>query len=644
MEENRNLHGQEETQKKTAADYILEKLKKDSNDKLQDYKELHEQISSQAIKEENIEDVDEAQRDVEENYDDLETENYFEISMEQLVEEFEKLVNNLNETNVKKAERIRNIYHTRRNKQIQEKQLHASETKTTEPEEDTLHKKFKEIHERYKALKNEINQRKEAKLQRNTERKFEIINAIEQIVEKGEYNKNVVEEFRKLREEWEQIEEIDPKKQKELNEKYEQALQKFYSWKKISEELRELDFRKNYEQKIKLCEEAEALLIEPKIVRAYKKLQILKQRWSNIGPVPKEHREDLLNRFKEVEKIINKRYYEYFQEIRKQQQENLKAKELLCEEAEKIANGEYNTSAEWKKKNEELDELLKLWKMIGFAPKKYNNSIFERFIAARKKFFEAKREFFSKYFSNLEENYNRKLELVKIAEENKDRTDFDEATKIYIDIQNKWKEIGPVPNAKKDEIWKRFNDACNYFFERKRQAQNTKYQEELNNLKLKQEILDQLRKFEIQGTPEESLKQLQELQKKWLEIGHVPLKEKNKLNEEYRKVLDQIYEKLNVQKDSVSVQESSEQRIAKLLNSDNAKKKLRTEIDRIKNKIDNINNDIIKLENNMRFFVKTQTAEGILKNFKEKIDRLNDSKADYEKYLQMLIKAYRELQ
>jgi len=654
MEENKNMQESSQNQEqKTAADIIISKLqqrnKLNKQNTLDSLKDIQNQIKEEAVEEHNIEDVDKAEEEsieIEEESHDLP--NYNEYSREQLVEMMENLLKEPIDVNIKKGQIIKDVYYTKRNNEIKEQKAKFVEDGGDESKfefVDSLEDKFKVLYEKYKELKNEKNKQKEAEIKRNTERKLEIIGEIDKLIEKGEALRTTFDEFHKLKEQWESLGQVDPKMIKEINEKYEHTLQKFYNWVKINKELRDFDLKKNYEQKLKLCEEAEALLIENKIIRAYKKLQSIKERWYNIGPVPNEHKDDIISRFKEVEKILNRKHYEFFQKIRQQQKDNLKAKELLCEEAEKIANCECTSSKDWAKKNEELDELLKLWKMIGFAPKKYNNSIFERFIAARKRFFERKREYFKDYFEDLEANYQKKLELVYQAEANKDNTDFKDATKIFLDLQNKWKEIGPVPNAKKDDLWKRFNEACNSFFENKRKYYSNKEEEEKQNLIKKQEVLNELKNFEFVESSSENLKKLQQLQQKWSQIGYVPVGDKDELYKQYRQTIDSIYQKLNVSKNHQEIEEKEtlEEKVQRLLqSSDKPSNRLRMEIEKMKNKIATINADIVKLENNMSFFVKSKSSEGVLKNFKLKIDRLSQIKEENEKYLHLLLKAYKD--
>ena len=639
--------------KKTAADLVLEKLQKikdSSNDvkKVEKLKEIEKEVK--IIAQSDTKDESETDDDTEEVVEKkqlVEMPNYNDFSREQLVELFVELLSEPFEKISDRAEVIKNTFYKKRNLGINErKQKYVDEGGNAadfKADFDDIDNKFKAEYEKYRVLKQQRKEQLEAEFQRNLNLKNEIIDKIEGLINKDETLNKTFEEFHSLREEWNNLGSVPQTEAKSLLEKYNFTLQKFYDWVKINKELRDFDLKRNLEHKIKLCEEAESLLIEPKIVRAYKKLQNLHERWKEIGPVPNEHREEIWNRFKEISSLVNKKHYEYFQEIKQQQLDNLKAKELLCEEAEKIAEADYKKSKEWQIKTDEINELMKLWKLIGFAPKKNNNEIFERFITARKQFFDRKQEYYQSYTDILEKNLQLKEELIVDAENAKDNTNWKQTTDLFVKLQKRWKEIGSVPNAKREEIWKRFNAVCNYFFEKKREHFKNRKDEEETNLKLKQEIIEKIKNVELDKTPEENLKSLQELQKQWSEIGYVPFKQKDSIYKEYKDVLEEKFKKLNISFEHRRELENKN-RIDNLLASDKGDYKLRVEIDNIKNDIATLNSEIITLENNLSFFVKSKNSEAILDNFNKKIGKLKEKKREQENMLVALSKAYKEAQ
>ncbi len=660
MEENKNLENLENnenrenkekqvenTEKKTAADLILERLqnRKENNseksENLEKLRELQEVVKNEAVKDEQ-EETEEEEEQVKKQMP-----NYKEFTREQMVARFEELLAQPIEDVKKELDILCDNYYTRRNAEIIEKRdefvKNGGKKEEFVVEEDETEKKFKELYEKFKSAKQEYNQRKQAEEERNAEIKQRIIDNIEGLIEKGETLKKTFDELHQLQDEWRNTGSVPQKLEKQLNDKYYFTLQKFYDWVKINKELRDMDLQRNLELKTKICEEAEALLIEPKITVAYKKLQKLQKRWSEIGPVPREHKEAIWQRFRETVSIINKRHYDYFQNLKKQQQDNLKAKELLCEEAEKIADGEYKTSSEWRKKTEEMNELMTLWRLIGFAPKKYNNQIFERFITARKKFFERKNEFFQNLGEELEKNLELKKELIAKAEEIKESTDWGKATKICIDLQNKWKDIGPVPNAVKDEIWEQFKNACNYFFDRKREYYATRKERELENLKKKEELIEKIKNYKPSDDPEENLKALQQFKSEWTEIGFVPIKEKDRVNKEYRNAISELLKLLDLD-DEKQREIELKHKIENILASNDPKYRLKQEIERTKNRIDKIHNEVVTLENNMRFFIKSKNSEEILKNFENKIEKLKKQEDFLNKTLVEYFKALKSLQ
>lgn len=655
MDENKNLMNtnnnddlQKENiqseEKKTAADIILSKLedlknKKENKESL-DLKKINEEIIKEAKPDTEIEN-DENQEEVKKNpYP-----NYKEYTRQQLVDRLNELLQK-ESIDLKEIEIIKNTFYTKRNAEIIEKRNifveQGGKKEDFKIDEDPLDDVFKELLEKFKSIKKSIQNEKLAEQERNLEIKKQIIEKIEGLIEKGETLHKTFEELHSLQEEWNNVGNVPQKEEKQLNEKYNFTLQKFYDWVKINKELRDFDLKRNLEQKKKLCEEAEALLIEPKVTVAYKKLQNLYKLWNKIGPVPKENADEIYQRFKEVSSIINKKHYDYFQRIKKEQKDNLKAKTLLCEEAEKIADVNYTTSKEWRQKSEEMDELMKLWRLIGFAPKKYNNQIFERFIKARNKFFEAKKQFYQTFTEEMDKNLKLKKELIDKVDALKDSEDWQNASKEIIEIQKQWKNIGPVPKEHKDEIWKTFNEKCNYFFERLREHRKQSKEKEKENLKLKKELIEKIKNYKSSQDPEEDLKALKEFQNQWAEIGFVPYKDKNTINSEYQKSISELMKKLSIDEKKQN-KFKTKQKIEKIISTNNASYRLRKEIEFIKNKIDKLHSEIMTIENNLRFFVETKEDNPLLNNLKNKLKKLKEQKEIYEENLVEYIKAHKSL-
>ncbi len=630
------------TKKATAADLIIQKIKqrdiekRSSLEKIQELRKIHEEIQTKA-------EPDTVEEEIKKE-DKIHT-NYNEFSREELVAKFEELIKKPIEEIIDDAELIKNTFYKKRNAEILEKRNsfieEGGKKEDFKIDPDNADNNFKILYDKFKELKHQRAERIQTEKQRNLEQKNSIIIKIEELIEKGETLNKTFDEFHKLRDEWEKIGAVPQSEVKSLLEKYNFTLQKFYDWVKINKELRDFDLKRNLDLKTKLCEEAETLILEPKVTKAYQKLQKLHEKWKEIGPVANEIREEIWARFKEASSIINKKHYNYFQQIKQQQADNLKAKELLCDEAEKIAKETYERSVEWQEKTEEINELMKLWKLIGFAPKKYNNHIFERFINARKNFFENKHNFFQNYADIMETNLKEKEQLLIEAENAKDQTDWRKTTEFFVNLQNRWKSIGPVPKAQKDEIWHKFNTACNTFFENKREYFKNRKAIEEENLKQKQELINNIKNLNPEENPEENLKKIQEIQRQWSQIGFVPLKQKDKIYKEYKNAITEKLKSLDIDPQKRAAFENKS-RIDTLLKSENAGGKIRYEIEKTKNKIAEIHNEIITLENNISFFVKSKNTEEIINNFNKKIEKLKQKKVNSEKTLLSLIKAMKE--
>lgn len=630
--------------KKSSAEILLEKLQKrksakdSGSDSIEELKKISQEVKTVATPDTVIEKV------IEKKAETKNMPNYNDLSREELVASMKDLLEKPLDDIKEEAEIIKNTFYKKRNSEIVEKRekfVEAGGVKEDfKVDPDEFDNQFKDLYDKFRELKQQQNEQIKQRKVENLENKNTIINNIEDLINSAETLNKTFDDFHKYRDEWDKIGSVPQEDSKALLEKYNHTLQKFYDWVKINKELRDLDLKKNLEHKIQLCEQTEALILEPKITKAYNILQRFHENWKEIGPVPTEQKEEIWERFKEASSLINKRHYTYFQEIKQQQEDNLKAKEMLCEEAESIASIKYEKSKEWHQKTDEINELMKLWKLIGFAPKKDNNQVFSRFISARKIFFDNKHEYFKNYREILDKNLQIKEQLAIEAENIKDSTDWKKSTDLLIKLQDKWKKTGPVPNDKKDLIWNRFHKACNTFFENKRDHFKNRKDEEQENLNLKNEIIKKIKNLEDKGDASSNLKAIQELQNQWAKIGYVPFKAKDAVYKEYHAVLDEKYNSLDISKEK-------REEIALKNQFDNVLKsnqpfKLREEIEKVKNKIDKINGEIITLENNLTFFVKSKNAEGILKNFDTKLKKLKAEKEQIEKVLKTLVKALRE--
>lgn len=491
------------------------------------------------------------------------------------------------------------------------------------PEEDPLETEFKEVFHQYRELRADYNRKQEEEKQENLKAKYQIIEEIKELVNRSESINATFQEFRELQKRWRSIGPVPQQNVKDLWETYNHHVEVFYDYIKLNKELRDLDFKKNLETKISLCERAEELLLEPDVPKAFRILQELHEEWRDTGPVPHEMREEIWNRFKEITSKINKRHHEYYESLKSQQVKNLEQKTALCEKAEEIAASGISTMKEWEKRYREILELQQVWKTIGFAPRKENQKIYQRFRAACDDFFRRRREFFQKMKEEQHNNLQLKTELCLQAEALKDSTEWKKTTEDLINIQKRWKEIGPVPRRYSDAIWKRFRAACDEFFNRKAAYYagiDSQYEE---NLKKKLELIEEIEKYQPVESVEENFRNLKEFQRRWTEIGFVPLKDKEQVQQRYKEAITRHFEGLKMDDERKNLLRFRN-RLDALQQKPRGNQKIKAERERLIGKLKQLENEISLWENNIGFFIKSKNAESMISEVQKKID---DAKA-----------------
>jgi len=482
------------------------------------------------------------------------------------------------------------------------------------PYEDDL----KNLLRDYRHLKGERAKEMEEEKEQNLDIKYQIIEDIKSLVNRDESINKTFQEFRDLQQKWRDTGLVPQAKLKDLWETYHHHVENFYDYIKINKELRDLDLKKNMEAKIALCEKAEELLVEPSVIKAFNILQKYHEQWREIGPVPRDKKDDLWERFKAATSKINKKHQEYFEDRKEDQKKNLDAKTVLCEKAEEIAALELHNHKDWDDRSKELIELQKVWRTIGFAPKKDNNRIYERFRGACDKFFDAKREFYAQNKEMQQNNLQLKLDLCVQAEALKDSTDWKKTTDEFIHIQKKWKEIGPVPRKQSDAIWKRFRAACDYFFDQKSEHFNTVDHEQVDNLKAKQELIEEIRKYKLTKDEDQDLEQMKDFQRRWTEIGHVPFKDKDKIQNEFRNAINEHFDHLRIDEHKRNVLKFKS-KISNFSETQRGQNKMRFERDKYITKMKQLENDLSLLNNNIGFFANTKNAESLIEDVNKKI-------------------------
>ena len=390
-----------------------------------------------------------------------------------------------------------------------------------------------------------IFQQQEQEKQANLEKKLDIIEKIKNMATSPDEANQSYNEFKQLQQEWKETGAVPAERASELWRNYQLYVEQFYDLLKLNSEAREYDFKKNLELKTKLCEAAEKLADQEDIISAFHQLQELHQQYREVGPVAKELREDIWNRFKAASTVINKRHQQHFEELRGKEEENLARKTALCEKAEAVAAQPNANSSDWEKRTKEIIDIQAEWKTIGFAPQKMNVKIFERFRAACDDFFGRKGEYFKQLKEKFADNAARKQALVEKAQALQDSTDWKSTSDKLVALQKEWKTIGMVPKKMGEQLWTDFQAACNKFFDARNAANAGTRGEEKANLAKKQEVIEKLKAItaETEGNVQEMVQKLHE---EYNKVGHVPFKEKHKVYEEYHAQLDRIYKELNV--------------------------------------------------------------------------------------------------
>ncbi len=554
--------------------------------------------------------------------------DYNKLNQVELVNALRDVLENDGEHDVKEeVDAIRSAFYKQRKEEIeaQKKEFIAEggDEEEFEAEENPYEQDIKDLLKKYRQLRIDFNKKLEVEKEENLKLKYEIIEDIKGLINKEESINKTFNDFRELQQEWREIGLVPQSKMKDLWETYHFHVENFYDYIKINKELRDLDLRKNMEMKITLCEQAEELLVEPNIVKAFNTLQKLHERWREIGPVPRENKDDLWERFKASTSKINKKHQEYFEDRKSEQKKNLEAKKVLCEKVEEINEIDFSSHKEWDEKSREVIKLQKVWRTIGFAPRKDNNRIYDRFRKACDTFFDAKREYYSKNKELQQNNLQQKIDLCVQAEALKDSTDWKKTTQDFINIQKRWKEIGPVSRKQSDAVWKRFRAACDYFFEKKSEHFSSIDSEQTENLKNKEQLVEDIQQFKSTNDVNENLKILKDFQRRWTEIGHVPIKKKDEIQRKFREAINKLYDELDLDETKNNLLKFRTKMLS-FSESSRGQNKMRLERDKYMNKLKQLENDLVLLDNNIGFFAKSKNAESLIDDVNKKIEQTRE--------------------
>lgn len=556
------------------------------------------------------------------NENNVEKVNYNTFSKNELIEEFEKLLLEKDILSKKNTfETIKAVFYKKQHDEIAELSKKfiddGNEEKDFNYELEESDKKIKDLLNKYKTLRtNQLNKLEEQK-EINYNQKLLIIDEINNLINTQESLNTTFEHFKNLQAKWKEITLLPQKKIKELWSAYNLAIDKFYDYIKINNELKNYDLKKNLEAKLELIENAKALNNEKNIIEAFKSLQHLHDEWREIGPVPLDQKEIIWEQFKEATSVINKKHAQYFKDLKAQQNENLIKKTEICERIEEINSSLQETQKLNEKLTNEVKSLQEKWRTIGMVAKKENDKIYERFKTATNIYFDKRKEHFNEIKEIQLENLSKKIKICEKAEELSVNNEWKETTKKIINLQKQWKEIGNVPQKDSDKTWKRFRKACDEFFKRKEESFKGKIEEQEENLNKKQEIIKTLSGFAKSDDPKKDIEILKEIQKQWNAIGYTPIKNKNEVNESFYSLINKAFDDIKIEKTKAELIKF-ELKIEAIISQ--SKSKFDNEKIKLQNQISKIKSEILQLENNIGFFAKgsNKYIDEINKNIEKK--------------------------
>ncbi|MDR3218993.1 MAG: DUF349 domain-containing protein [Dysgonamonadaceae bacterium] len=493
------------------------------------------------------------------------------------------------------------------------------------PEKDDAEDKLKELLVQFRDKKASLTAKTEKLKEDNLLIKKQIIERLKEMIESKDDFYKVYNEFRKLQQRWKEVKQVPQAAVNDLWKEYQLYSEKFYDLLKINNEMRDYDFKKNLELKQTLCESVEKLDSEKDVISAFYQLQKLHQEWREIGPVAKEVREEIWARFKKASSVINKKHQDHFESLRSLEHRNLEEKAALCEEMEAVDFSKLNSFKTWDAQNKRVLELQEKWKTIGFAPKKNNVKVFERFRAACDVFFHKKAEFYKQVKGNMDTNLEKKQALCEQAEALKESQDWKDTTDKLIALQKEWRSIGPVPRKFSESTWRQFIGACDYFFEQKGLHFSSQKSEEVENLVKKKAILEKINAVDVNLPAQEAISTIRGLISEWNRTGFVPFRDKEKINKEYQQAVDKHFDRLKVTKTERRLQSFKTNLDDISTGGEKSKNKLLGEREKLMRTYERLKNDIQTYENNIGFLsVSSKGGSGMVKEMNRKIESLKE--------------------
>lgn len=570
--------------------------------------------------------------------------DYSALSREELLAALNELMNEDVSKIRNRVSAIRNQFNTL-NKEVERQAFEAFLADGGNKDEyqyknDAVADAFFKAYDIYRTRRQKMQEEMEAQKKRNLEAKQQILEELRTLIDKDEETiKQTYDDFNAIQDKWKAIGEVPREEMNDLWQNYHFLIEQFFNKVKINKELRMLDLKRNLEQKIQLCERAEELIVETSVVKAFKALQDLRAQWREIGPVPTEQNEETWQRFNNAANQIDERRREYYDQRKEELDQNLLAKQALIEKATELTAEQPTSTKGWNDTTEALDELLKLWKSIGPVPREQNEEIWGKFKGLIDKHYADKKLHFSQVRDEQSENYNKKVDLCLRAEAIAKREDWKKATEEMLQLQAEWKAIGATSRKVSDKIWKRFRGACDEFFAKKGEYYKDIRSNENDNFGKKSAILDEMKAYEFGEDKDENLNAIKDFQRRWAEIGHVPLKEKDRIQKEYHKLLDAIFEKLKI-----SAREAEETNYRERINSfgGDVKRFVNNERTALVENIEKLRSDLKLWENNLGFLANSKQADLLKQEFEKKMQGARQQIALLQAKLHILDEAEEE--
>ena len=573
--------------------------------------------------------------------------DYSELTLPELISNFANVVKD--ESTEKTRERV-TLIQSLFNKKLEDVRQRAHEEwqaiedhgeETFEAPFRAEEQRFRELMQSYKERRRKHAEAVETERKENLRRKHEIIEKIKALTLRDEVKGETFKEFDALREQWNQIGLVPQADKEDLYMSYNTAVRSFYDYIKINRDLRDLDFKKNLEAKLKLCEQAEDLLKETDIVGAFRKLQELHSLWKEVGPEMPEKREEVWERFSSASAEINARHHKFFENLKEQNEEILAKKTALCDKVEELLKEERSSMQAWRNATDKVKELQKEWKELGYLPNRVVGKVRERFQAACSQIFEGFRTYDRAMRQEGKDNLQKLQDLCAQAEAMKESTDWSATTRAMIDLQKQWQSVGYAPRKRRDELWEKFRGAMDYFFSHRDEAQSSRNKEEKDNLAAKEAILKELEGYEANKTDAAAgVEWLKELQSRWFGIGHVPFKQKDVIQQRYRDLVNRVYKSLGVDRRMEQV-EAFKTRIEEMVQGDGNESQLQKERARLRQQIQQLESECSLMSNNLSFFRSSSSSNPLIQQQEEKIASMREDIAMRKNKLKEIDKALR---